>query len=156
MVAFEISIATLNHIADRHLVLLNTRGRWTAFVKLAEWDRAGPRLPKGYRDDGEGQKPYQRACPNQRDGSSAAPAHGASDDPFARETVIRLRGIESIEPTHRSGCYSRDLSDLLATVPRSSRGCRYVRAHCDNPLLAPIGPALSNSEFKTSQPDAPS
>jgi len=35
MVAFEISIATLNHIVDRYLVLLNTRGRWTAFVKLA-------------------------------------------------------------------------------------------------------------------------
>jgi len=44
MAAFEISIATLNRIADRHLVLLNTRGRWTAFVKLAGWDRAGPRL----------------------------------------------------------------------------------------------------------------
>ena len=44
MVAFEISIATLNHIVDRYLVLLSTRGRWTAFVKLAEWDRAGPHL----------------------------------------------------------------------------------------------------------------
>ena len=114
MVAFEISIATLNHLADRHLVLPNTRGRWTAFVKLAEWDRAGPRVPQALLERRLGSKTYQPACPNQRAGTSAAPAHGASDDPVR------------------------------------------VRAHCDNPLLAPIGPALSNSEFKTREPDAPS
>jgi hypothetical protein len=51
-VAFEISIATLNHIADQHLVLLNTRGRWTAFVKLAEWTAQVFPFLKGYWNDG--------------------------------------------------------------------------------------------------------
>ena len=35
MVAFEVSIAILNHIA--RLVLLSNCGRWPAFVKPAEW-----------------------------------------------------------------------------------------------------------------------
>ena len=52
IVAFEISIATLNHIADQHLVLLNTRGRWTAFVKLAEWTAQVFPFLKGYWNDG--------------------------------------------------------------------------------------------------------
>ena len=52
MVAFEIPGATLNHIADRHLVLLNTRGRWTAFVKLAEWTAQVLAFLKRYWNDG--------------------------------------------------------------------------------------------------------
>ena len=60
----------------------------------------------------------------------------ASDDPVARETVIRLRGIESIEPTHRSGCYSGDLSDLLTTVPRR-REAAGMCAHTAITLYSP-------------------
>jgi pimeloyl-ACP methyl ester carboxylesterase len=37
MVAFEVSIAILNHIADSRLVLLNNRGRRPPFEKPAEW-----------------------------------------------------------------------------------------------------------------------
>jgi 2-hydroxy-6-oxonona-2,4-dienedioate hydrolase len=37
MVAFEISIAILNHIADSRMVLLNNCGHWAPFEKPAEW-----------------------------------------------------------------------------------------------------------------------
>ena len=37
MVAFEVGIAILNHIADWHLVLLNSSGHWPPFEKPAEW-----------------------------------------------------------------------------------------------------------------------
>ena len=37
MVAFEVSIAILNHIADSRLVLLNNCGHWPPFEKPAEW-----------------------------------------------------------------------------------------------------------------------
>jgi 2-hydroxy-6-oxonona-2,4-dienedioate hydrolase len=37
MVAFEVSIAILDHIADWHLVLLNNFGHWPHFEKPAEW-----------------------------------------------------------------------------------------------------------------------
>jgi 2-hydroxy-6-oxonona-2,4-dienedioate hydrolase len=37
MVAFEVSIAILNHIADSRLVLLNNCGHWPPFEKSAEW-----------------------------------------------------------------------------------------------------------------------
>jgi len=37
MVALEISIAILNHIADSRLVLLNNCGHWPPFEKPAEW-----------------------------------------------------------------------------------------------------------------------
>jgi 2-hydroxymuconate-semialdehyde hydrolase len=37
MVPFEVSIAILNHIADRHLVLLNNCGHRPPFEKPAEW-----------------------------------------------------------------------------------------------------------------------
>ena len=37
MVAFEVSIAILNHIADWHPVLLNNCGHWPPFEKPAEW-----------------------------------------------------------------------------------------------------------------------
>ena len=36
MVAFEVSIAILNHIADWHLVLLNNCRHWPPFEKPAE------------------------------------------------------------------------------------------------------------------------
>jgi 2-hydroxy-6-oxonona-2,4-dienedioate hydrolase len=36
MVASEVSIAILNHIADAGLVLLNNRGHWPPFEKPAE------------------------------------------------------------------------------------------------------------------------
>lgn len=37
MVAFEISIAILNHIEDSRVVLLNNCGHWAPFEKPAEW-----------------------------------------------------------------------------------------------------------------------
>jgi pimeloyl-ACP methyl ester carboxylesterase len=37
MVAFEVSIAILNHIADSRVVLLNNCGHWPPFEKPAEW-----------------------------------------------------------------------------------------------------------------------
>ena len=37
MVAFEVSIAILNHIADSRLLLLNNCGHWPPFEKPAEW-----------------------------------------------------------------------------------------------------------------------
>ncbi len=37
MVAFEISIAILNHIEDSRMVLLNNCGHWAPFEKPAEW-----------------------------------------------------------------------------------------------------------------------
>ena len=37
MVAFEVSIAILNHVADSRLVLLNDCGHWPPFEKPAEW-----------------------------------------------------------------------------------------------------------------------
>jgi pimeloyl-ACP methyl ester carboxylesterase len=37
MVAFEISIAILNHITDSRVVLLNNCGHWAPFEKPAEW-----------------------------------------------------------------------------------------------------------------------
>jgi hypothetical protein len=48
MVASEVSIAILNRSADRRLVLLLTRGRWPAFVKLAEWTAQVLAFLKGY------------------------------------------------------------------------------------------------------------
>jgi pimeloyl-ACP methyl ester carboxylesterase len=48
MVPFEVSIAMLNHIADSRLVLLNNRGHWPAFVKLAEWTGEVLAFLKGY------------------------------------------------------------------------------------------------------------
>jgi pimeloyl-ACP methyl ester carboxylesterase len=44
VVPFEVSFAILNHIADRHLVLLNNSGHWPTFEHM---DRAGPRVPAG-------------------------------------------------------------------------------------------------------------
>ena len=41
MVAFEVSIAILNHIADSRLVLLNNCGHWPPFEKPARVGRAG-------------------------------------------------------------------------------------------------------------------
>ena len=37
MVALDVSIAILNHIADSRLVLLNNCGHWPLFEKPAEW-----------------------------------------------------------------------------------------------------------------------
>jgi 2-hydroxy-6-oxonona-2,4-dienedioate hydrolase len=37
MVAFEVSIAILNHIADSRVVPLNNCGHWPPFQKPAEW-----------------------------------------------------------------------------------------------------------------------
>ena len=45
MVAFEVSIAILNHIADWHLVLLKNRGHWPPFEKPAEWPARVPTFP---------------------------------------------------------------------------------------------------------------
>ena len=37
MVAFEVSIAILNHIENSRLVLLNNCGHWAPFEKPVEW-----------------------------------------------------------------------------------------------------------------------
>jgi 2-hydroxy-6-oxonona-2,4-dienedioate hydrolase len=37
MVAFKVSIATLNHVAASRLVLLTNCGHWPSFEKPAEW-----------------------------------------------------------------------------------------------------------------------
>jgi pimeloyl-ACP methyl ester carboxylesterase len=48
MVAFEVSIAILNHIATSRLVLLNNRGHWPLFEKPAEWTAQVLAFLKGY------------------------------------------------------------------------------------------------------------
>src|SRR5882672_221465 len=48
MVAFEVSIAILNHIADSRLVLLNNCGHWPPFEKPAEWAAQVLAFLKGY------------------------------------------------------------------------------------------------------------
>jgi hypothetical protein len=47
MVAFEISIAFLNHIADWHLVFLKNCGALAAVREAGRVGRAGPRVPAG-------------------------------------------------------------------------------------------------------------
>jgi pimeloyl-ACP methyl ester carboxylesterase len=46
-VAFELSIAILNHTADSRLVLLNNCGHWPPFEKPAEWAAQVLALPQG-------------------------------------------------------------------------------------------------------------
>ena len=48
MVAFEVSIAILNHIADSRLVLLNNCGHWAPFEKPAEWTAQVLAFLQGY------------------------------------------------------------------------------------------------------------
>jgi 2-hydroxy-6-oxonona-2,4-dienedioate hydrolase len=48
MVAFEVSIAILNHIADSRLVLLNNCGHWPPFEKPAEWTAQVLAFLRGY------------------------------------------------------------------------------------------------------------
>ena len=48
MVAFEVSIAILNHIADSRLVLLNNCGHWPPFEKPAEYTAHVLSFLKGY------------------------------------------------------------------------------------------------------------
>jgi pimeloyl-ACP methyl ester carboxylesterase len=48
MVAFEISIAILNHIEDSRMVLLNNCGHWPPFEKPAEWAAQVLAFLKGY------------------------------------------------------------------------------------------------------------
>jgi pimeloyl-ACP methyl ester carboxylesterase len=48
MVAFEVSIAILNHIADSRLVLLNNCGHWPPFEKPAEWTAQVLGLLRGF------------------------------------------------------------------------------------------------------------
>jgi 2-hydroxymuconate-semialdehyde hydrolase len=48
MVAFEVSIAILSHIADRRLVLLNNCGHWPPFEKPAEWAAQVLAFLRGY------------------------------------------------------------------------------------------------------------
>jgi len=48
MVPFEVSIAILNHIADRRLVLLNNCGHWPPFEEPAEWTAQVLAFLKGY------------------------------------------------------------------------------------------------------------
>jgi pimeloyl-ACP methyl ester carboxylesterase len=48
MVAFEISIAILNHIDDSRMVLLNNCGHWAPFEKPAEWTAQVLSFLKGY------------------------------------------------------------------------------------------------------------
>jgi pimeloyl-ACP methyl ester carboxylesterase len=48
MVAFEVSIAILNHIADSRLVLLNNCGHWPPFEKPGEWGAQVLAFLRGY------------------------------------------------------------------------------------------------------------
>jgi len=48
MVAFEVSIAIMNHLADRHLVLLNNGGHRPPFEKPAEWATRVLAFLRGY------------------------------------------------------------------------------------------------------------
>jgi pimeloyl-ACP methyl ester carboxylesterase len=48
MVAFEVSIAIINHFADSRLVLFNNCGHWQRFEKPAEWTAQVVALLKGY------------------------------------------------------------------------------------------------------------
>lgn len=48
MVAFEVSIAILNHIEDSRLVLLNNCGHWAPFEKPAEWTAHVLAFLRGY------------------------------------------------------------------------------------------------------------
>ncbi|MGH7037913.1 MAG: alpha/beta fold hydrolase, partial [Stellaceae bacterium] len=48
MVAFEVSIAILNHIADSRVVLLNNCGHWPPFEKPAEWSAQVLAFLRGY------------------------------------------------------------------------------------------------------------
>ena len=48
MVAFEVSIAILNHIADSRLLLLNNCGHWPPFEKPAEWAAQVLAFLRGY------------------------------------------------------------------------------------------------------------
>ena len=48
VVPFEVSFAILNHIADRHLVLLNNSGHWPTFEKPAEWTAQVLAFLQGY------------------------------------------------------------------------------------------------------------
>ena len=48
MVAFEVSIAILNHIADSRLVLLNNCGHWPPFEKPEEYTAQVLTFLKGY------------------------------------------------------------------------------------------------------------
>ena len=48
MVAFEVSIAILNHVADWHLVLLNNSGHWPPFEKPEEYTSQVLHFLKGY------------------------------------------------------------------------------------------------------------
>ena len=48
MVAFEVSIAILNHITDSRVVLLNNTGHWAPFEKPAEWTAHVLTFLRGY------------------------------------------------------------------------------------------------------------
>jgi 2-hydroxy-6-oxonona-2,4-dienedioate hydrolase len=48
MVAFEVSIAILNHIEDSRVVLLNDCGHWAPFEKSAEWTAQVLAFLRGY------------------------------------------------------------------------------------------------------------
>ena len=48
MVAFEVSIAILNHVADSRLVLLNNCGHWPPFEKPEEYTAQVLTFLKGY------------------------------------------------------------------------------------------------------------
>jgi 2-hydroxy-6-oxonona-2,4-dienedioate hydrolase len=48
MVAFEVSIAILNHIEDSRVVLLNNCGHWAPFEKSAEWTAQVLAFLRGY------------------------------------------------------------------------------------------------------------
>ena len=48
MVLLEVSIAILNHIADRRPVLLNNCGHWPSFAEPAEWTAQVVAFLEGY------------------------------------------------------------------------------------------------------------
>jgi len=83
MVAFEVSIAILNHIADPRLVLLCNCGRWPAFVKPAEWTAQVLAFLKGSERTVRAKTPSARFVPIRELGGQPRLPTGASDDAFA-------------------------------------------------------------------------
>jgi pimeloyl-ACP methyl ester carboxylesterase len=63
MVAFEVSIAILNHIAGSRLVLLNSCGHWQPFEKPAEWAAQVLALLRGHKEERLGSNPIGPLIP---------------------------------------------------------------------------------------------
>ena len=73
MVAFEVSIAILNHIADWHLVLFNNCGHRPPFEKPAEWTAQVLAFVRGYWERRLGQNTISSSARRRVDHPRDAP-----------------------------------------------------------------------------------